>query len=159
MSGISRLNIKNQPPNRFLSLSPFPFFFFFLSRTIDSTNNDPFSLPLDIIVAVAVKARGSFARIRACIARVTREATAFFCLGERIRVNNARAFNERASRVATNAYTRGQRKRERDNRKKIQPPVCAYFYFLLFFFIFLLFSMRASCKLEATLNLSENLSV
>lgn len=88
---------------------------------------------------------------------MTREATAFFCLGERIRVNNARAFNERASRVATNA--RGQRKREREIiEKKIQPPVCVYFYFLLFFFIFLLFSMRASCKLEATLNLSENLS-
>lgn len=155
MSGISRLNIKNQPPNRFLSLSPFPFFFFFLSRTIDSTNNDPFSLPLDIIVAVAVKARGSFARIRACIARVTREATAFFCLGERIRVNNARAFNERASRVATNAYTRGQRKRERDNRKK-NPAACVrVFLFFTFFFIFFLFSMRASCKLEATLNLSE----
>lgn len=68
---------------------------------------------------------------------MTREATAFFCLGERIRVNNARAFNERASRVATNAYTRGQRKRERDNRKKIQPPV--YFYFLLFFFYFFTF--------------------
>lgn len=143
MSGISRLNIKNQPPNRFLSLSPFPFFFFFLSRTIDSTNNDPFSLPLDIIVAVAVKARGSFARIRACIARVTREATAFFCLGERIRVNNARAFNERASRVATNAYTRGQRKRERDDRKK-NPAACVrvFLFFTFFFYFFTFFDAR-----------------
>lgn len=86
---------------------------------------------------------------------MTREATAFFCLGERIRVNNARAFNERASRVATNAYARGQRKRERDNRKK-NPAACVrVFLFFTFFFIFLLFSMRASCKLEATLNLSE----
>lgn len=57
-----------------------------------------FVFPLDDIIAARDwHPRGSFARIRACIAQTTREDPDVFRHRERIRVNNVRAFNERGS--------------------------------------------------------------
>lgn len=60
-------------------------------------------------------------------------------------------------RALRQMHTHADRGREREIIEKKSSRLCI-FIFYFFFFIFLLFSMRASCKLEATLNLSENLS-
>lgn len=84
------LNIEMNPEPFSFSIY---FYFFFCVFTIQTTKRRIVPVLDDIIVAVAAAARGCFSPIRACIARLTREATVFFCFAERISVNNARVLH------------------------------------------------------------------